>query len=117
MIQNREIKKLKGKSKIDLVFRKGKAIRFGSLILHYMNKNDDFQSLELGVGVSKKFILLATKRNRIKRQIYGEIQKQKLVVLTLLPDGLYMILFNEKHTIDSESILKDLKGLFEHFTV
>jgi len=116
VIQNREIKKLKGKTKIDLVFRKGKAIKYGGLSLHYMNNNEDFQSIELGVGVSKKFILLATKRNRIKRQINGEIQKQKLEILTLLPDGLYMILFNGKLTIDSESIRKDLKDLLEHFT-
>ena len=68
-----KIKKLKGKNKIDLVFNKGKTIKSGSLRLHYINKNVNFKNLELGVGVSKKFVILATRRNHIKRQINGVI--------------------------------------------
>lgn len=111
-----KIKKLKGKNKIDLVFRKGKKIKSGGLRLHYINKNVNFQNLELGVGVSKRFVILATRRNRIKRQINGVIKRQNLEILKLLPDGLYMILYIGSLNDDSKSIWKDLKGLLEHFT-
>ena len=111
-----KIKKLKGKNKIDLVFNKGKSIKSGSLRLHYINKNVNFQNLELGVGVSKKFVILATRRNHIKRQINGVIKRQKLEVFKLLPNGLYMILYIGSLNDDSKSIRKDLKGLLDHFT-
>ena len=111
-----KIKKLKGRNKIDLVFKKGKTIKSGSLKLHYINKNVNFKNLELGVGVSKRFVVLATRRNHIKRQINGVIKRQKLEVFKLLPNGLYMILYIGSLNDDSKSIWKDLKGLLEHFT-
>ena len=111
-----KIKKLKGRNKIDLVFNKGKTIKSGSLRLHYINKNVNFKNLELGVGVSKRFVILATRRNHIKRQINGVIKRQKFEVFKLLPNGLYMILYIGSLNDDSKSIWRDLKGLLEHFT-
>ncbi len=111
-----KIEKLKGRNKIDLVFKKGKTIKSGSLRLHYINKNVNFHNLELSVGVSKRFVILATKRNRIKRQINGVIKRQNLEVFKLLPNGLYMILYIGSLNDDSKSIWRDLKGLLEHFT-
>ena len=115
MIQNREVKKFKSKAKIDLVFRKGKLIKSGSLNLHYISKYPSFQNLEVGVGISKKVVLSATRRNRIKRQINGVIQKHKVEFLNVLPDGLYMIVYKGYFIVSSESIWKDLKGLLERF--
>ena len=115
MIQNREIKRIKSKTKIDLVFKKGKLIKSGGLTAHYVNRNRGFQSLEVGVGISKKFVLLATRRNRIKRQINGIIQKHKQELLNVLPDGLYMIVYKGNFVVGSKSICKDLKGLLEYF--
>lgn len=111
-----KIKKLKGRNKIDLVFRKGKTIKSGGLRLHYINKNVNFQNLEFGIGVSKRFVLLSTRRNRIKRQINGVIKRQTLEVFKFLPDGLYMIVYIGSLNYDSKSIWKDLKGLLDHFT-
>ena len=115
MIQPREIKRLKGKTKINLVFSKVKVIKSGDLNLYYVNKDDGFQNIEVGVGVSKKFVLLATRRNRIKRQINGVIQKQNFQVIPVLSEGLYMIVYKGGLTVKSESIWKDLKGLLSHF--
>ena len=115
MIQNREIKKLKGKSKIDLVFRKGKLIKSGNLTAHYINRYRDFQNLEVGVGISKKVVLSASRRNRIKRQINGAMQEHKHEVLNILPDGLYMIVYKGNLIVSYESILRDLKELLKYF--
>ena len=115
MIQNREIKKFKSKAKIDLVFSRGKLITSGSLTLHYLNKYHNLQNLEVGVGISKKVVLSATRRNRIKRQINGVIQRHKLELLNVLPDGLYMIVYKGNFVVGSKSICKDLKGVLEYF--
>ena len=115
MIQNREIKKLKSKSKIDLVFRKGKLIKSGNLTAHYVNRYSGFQNLEVGVGISKKVVLSASRRNRIKRQINGVIQEHKHEMLNILPDGLYMIVYKGNFIVGSGSILRDLRELLKYF--
>ena len=115
MIQNREVKKFKSKAKIDLVFRKGKLIKSGSLTLHYINKFHSLQNLEVGVSISKKVVLSATRRNRIKRQINGVIQRHKVELLNVLPDGLYMIVYRGNFIVSSDSIRKDFKELLENF--
>ena len=114
MIQNREVKKFKSKAKINLVFRRGKLIKSGSLTLHYINKYHSYQNLEVGVGISKKVVLSATRRNRIKRQINGVIQRHKVELLNVLPDGLYMIVYKGNFTVNSDSIWRDLKELLEN---
>ena len=115
MIQNREVKKFKSKAKIDLVFRRGKLIKSGSLTLHYINKYHSYQNLEVGVGISKKVVLSATRRNRIKRQINGVIKRNKIELLNVLPDGLYMIVYKGNIIVSSENIRKDLMELLEIF--
>ena len=115
MIQNREIKKLKSKSKIDLVFREGKLIKSGNLTAHYIYRYRGYQNLEVGIGVSKKVVLSASRRNRIKRQINGVIQENKHEVLNVLPDGLYMIVYKGSFIVGYESIWRDLKELLKYF--
>ena len=114
---SKTIGRLKSKVQIDLVFKKGKVIKSGVLTLHFVEPIDGESVPRLGVGVSKRFALLAHRRNRIKRQIRGVIQKQRNDVLKVFPTGFYMILYKGKISVETESLHKDIKGLLEWFKV
>ena len=51
------LERLKGKNQIDLVFKKGKSLRSGALIMHFFTPNDGSRKTHIGVSVSKKSIL------------------------------------------------------------
>lgn len=59
--------KLKSKSEIELLFKKGKWISSGKVRLIVNKKNENFTNTKVGVSVSKKFFKKAVDRNRIKR--------------------------------------------------
>ena len=71
------LERLKSKNKIDLVFKKGKSVRSGALIMHFFNPKGESRKTHIGVSVSKKSILLSYRRNRIKRQIRAIIHQQE----------------------------------------
>ena len=116
MSQLKNIKRLRGKKEIDLVFKKGKAVRSGALVMHFVHPKEEVKKTHIGVGVSKRSILLACRRNRIKRQIRAVIQKQKEEVLRSLSPGCYMVLYKGKLGVASESLSRDFEGLLKHFT-
>ncbi|MEC7125196.1 MAG: ribonuclease P protein component, partial [Bacteroidota bacterium] len=86
------LERLKSKNEIDLVFKKGKSVRSGALIMHFFNPKGESRKTHIGVSVSKKSILLSYRRNRIKRQIRAIIHQHEKVVLCSLPPGFYMVL-------------------------
>ena len=108
--------KLKSKTQIDLVFKKGKAVRSGALVMHFFQPKEEVKKTYIGVGVSKSSVLLAYGRNRIKRQIRSVIQKQKGELLRSLKPGFYMVLYKGKLGVASKSLLGDFEGLLNHFT-
>lgn len=114
---SKSIQRLKSKVQIDLVFKKGKVIKSGVLTLHFVESVDGESGPRIGVGVSKRFVLLAYRRNRIKRQIRGVIQKQRNEMLKVLPKGFYMILYKGKVSVETESLDKDIKGLLDWFKI
>ncbi|SHK12938.1 ribonuclease P protein component [Epilithonimonas mollis] len=61
--------KLKKKSEIDLLFKKGKWISVDNLRIIYLHSSEKMpiESHKIGVSVSKKFFKRAVDRNRIKR--------------------------------------------------
>lgn len=108
------LKKLKSKIHIDLVFKKGEVIQFGTLVMHFIHPLE-VKETHIGVGVSKKFLLMAYQRNRIKRQIRAIIKKQEEKLLHKLSPGLYMVLYKGKYGVASESLSLDFEGLIKHF--
>lgn len=116
MIQNVSMEKLKSKFLIDLVFKKGRILKYGYLALHYLEEPAGKEKMFLGVGVPKRFVQLAFKRNRIKRQIRAIIEQHKSELLVGLKPGSYMILYKGKSTVDSHELSKDFKGLLKLFT-
>ena len=59
--------KLKKKSDIDLLFKKGKWMSYGNVRLIVLKNIPDQKYNRVGVSVSKKFFKKAVDRNRIKR--------------------------------------------------
>ena len=45
MIENNDIKKLKSKIQIDRVFKEGKSIKSGALMMHFIREKDGFKSV------------------------------------------------------------------------
>ena len=110
------LERLKSKNEIDLVFKKGRSIRSGALIMHFFNPQGGSRKTHIGVRVSKKSELLSYRRNRIKRQIRAIIHQQEKDVLYSLPPGFYMVLYKGKFGVSSKSLFNDFQGLINSFT-
>jgi ribonuclease P protein component len=109
------LEKLKSKIRIDLVFKRGKAVRSGTLILHYFIPEEGVENTHVGVGVPKKSVIMAYRRNRIKRQIKAVIRQREEEILGSLSPGFYMLLFKGKSSVSSESLSLDFQGLLRNF--
>lgn len=115
MTQENGLEKLKSKIRIDLVFKRGKAVRSGALIMHYFIPEDGVEKTHVGVGVPKKSVIMAYRRNRIKRQIKAVIRQREEEILGSLSPGFYMLLYKGKSSVSSESLSLDFQGLLGNF--
>ena len=111
-----EIRKLKNKTLIDRVFKKGEQIQSGSLAMHYLKSKENDGSIYINVAVSKKEVSLAVKRNDIKRKIRASIILNRLPIKKKLISGYYMILYKEK-SLTSSSISINLERLIKRFVL
>ncbi|NBS18511.1 MAG: ribonuclease P protein component [Flavobacteriia bacterium] len=111
------IERLKSKTRIDQVFREGKSLRSGVLSLHYLYKTSQTNSYFFGVSVSKRNVVSAVKRNRIKRQMRSALRNNKILAKGLLPPGFYMLLFKGKDQEPYATIADDLVQLLEKISV
>ena len=110
-MSGQQIKKLKSKTQIDRVFKKGRTVKSGVLAMHYIEKGCEQNYVHIGVGVPKRFVLLACRRNRIKRQIRAVIQQQQKEVFEVLRPGYYMILYKGRVVADTDDLFTSLRGL------
>ena len=117
MTENDDIKRLKSKVQIDRVFNNGKTIISGQLIMHFISGREEYKETHIGVGVSKRAVQLAYRRNRIKRQIRAIIKKKRKVVLRVLPQGFYMVLYKGRVCVTSKKIEEDFDGVLKNFTI
>ena len=93
-----EIRKLKNKTLIERVFKKGEQIQSGSLAMHYLKSEENNGGIYINVAVSKKEVSLAVNRNAIKRKIRASIILNQLPIKKKLISGYYMILFRKRRT-------------------
>ena len=113
MVTGRPIKKLKSKILIERIFKKSKKIRSGTLILHYLLDEKGQNSIYIGVGVSKKNLSLAVRRNRVKRQLRACIGVHHELILDRFAPGLYMFLFKGKKSVSSKYLEQELLKLID----
>ena len=76
VLQNKKIKRLKGKTKFNTIFNASSVFKSDFLIL-LLIKNDKIEHLEVAVAVSKKLFKRAVDRNKIKRLLREAIKKNE----------------------------------------
>ena len=109
--KNKNIKKLKGKTKFDLLFKEGEINHEGDLLMR-AKKDPSMGFLEAGVSVSKKLFLHAVDRNRIKRLMRVSLKK---IEKDLLFDGLCLVIYTGKE-IPKIGVLSDqMQKLFRKY--
>ena len=109
LIQKRiQIKRLKGKTDVDLLFDKGEIVQTKTLLLKYL-KTAEQDFYFYGVSVPKKSFQKAVDRNRIKRLL-------RIAVKELPPEALFsgsgMLLFRGKKSPPLDTLIKDVQSLF-----
>ena len=76
VLQNKKIKRLKGKTRFNTIFNASSVFKSDFLILRLI-KNDKIEHLEVAVTVSKKLFKRAVDRNKIKRLLREAIKKNE----------------------------------------
>ena len=99
--------KLKKKSEIDLLFKKGKWLSVDNIRIIHLKSSDKLimDTHKIGVSVSKKFFKKAVDRNRIKRLLRESYRLNKSVYMDAFGDRSIAMLFWAS------------KDLPEHFSV
>jgi ribonuclease P protein component len=69
--------RLKSASLIELLFKKGKVIKYPGIRAVYLSVDQFDSYIQIGVAVSKKSFPLAVTRNKIKRRIREAYRKNK----------------------------------------
>jgi len=109
--KNRKIKKLKGRTKFDLLFREGKINHEGDLLMR-TKKDPSIELLEAGVSVSKKLFMRAVDRNYIKRLMRDSLKK---IEKNLLFDGLCLIIYTGKKIPEIGVLSDQMQKLFRKY--
>jgi ribonuclease P protein component len=103
-----QIKRLKGKSTIDLLFKKGTVLRTTDLDLKFLRcfGSNNYNS---GVSVPKKIFNKAVERNRIKRKLRAAVKE-------INPDSLFegsgMLLYKGEKNPDFKQLKDCVETLF-----
>ena len=103
-----QIKRLKGKSRIDFLFNTGKVIHSKRMFIRMVNNSGDGIYYS-GVSVPKKLFKKAVERNRIKRQM-------RLALVRLdnkkLFEGSGMLIYNSDETPLTRVLVDEVDSLF-----
>lgn len=87
--------KLKKKSEIDLLFKKGKWLSADNMRIIYFSSSEKYpiESCKIGVSVSKKFFKKAVDRNRIKRLLRESYRLNKATYFDAFGEQTLAMLF------------------------
>ena len=109
--KSKNIKKLKGKTKFDLLFKEGEINHEGDLLMR-AKKDPSMSFLEAGVSVSKKLFLRAVDRNRVKRLMRVSLKK---IEKDLLFDGLCLVIYTGKEIPKIGDLSYQMQKLFRKY--
>ena len=103
------LQRLRGKSRVDLLFQEGKMLHTPHLrCCFYPEENEKIFSC--GVAVPKRKVKKAVKRNRIKRQLRVALKSNEA---HLSFGGLGMLFFKGKNEISTAKIIEETSILFQ----
>jgi hypothetical protein len=104
-----QIKRLKGKTEVNLLFDKGNIVQTKTLLLKYLH-NTEKDCYFSGVSVPKKSFQKAVDRNRVKRLL-------RIAVKELPSESLFfgsgMLLFRGSKFPSLGPLIKDVESLFK----
>ena len=106
-----QIKRLKGKSAIDLLFNNGKVKHSKRLFIRMINNSGDGIYYS-GVSVPKKLFKKAVDRNRIKRQMRLALKKLNN---NQLFEGSGILIYKSKETPLTKELINEVDSLFRTF--
>ena len=109
--KNKKIKRLKGKTKFDLLFKEGEINHEGDLLIR-TKKDPSMGLLEASVSVSKKLFLRAIDRNHIKRLMRASLKK---IEKDLLFDGLCLVIYTGKEIPKIGALSNQMQKLFRKY--
>lgn len=106
------LRRLKGKKRIEHLFRVGDVLHSKHLLLRYLyfDQGDSFQ---LGVSVAKRSFNRAHDRNRIKRQMREALWANKNL---LTSSGLGMFVFKGRVQVKTEVLISECEELFKRLS-
>ena len=109
--KNKKIKRLKGKTKFDLLFKEGEINHEGDLLMR-IKKDPSMELLEAGVSVSKKLFMRAVDRNYIKRLMRASLKK---IEKNLLFDGLCLVIYTGKEIPKNGDLSDQMQKLLRKY--
>ena len=107
VLQNKKIKRLKGKTKFNTIFNASSVFKSDFLILRLI-KNNKIQHLEVAVTVSKKLFKRAVDRNKIKRLLREAIKKNENDISF---SGQCLFLYKGLNLPDLSLLIKEVNSL------
>ncbi len=110
VLQNKKIKKLKGKKKFSNISNASFVFKSDFLVLKLI-KNEKIQHLEIAFAVSKKNFKRAVDRNRIKRLLREAIKKNESNIRF---SGHCLFLYKGSHIPDLSLLVKDVHSLIKN---
>lgn len=106
------LNRLKGKEKINNLFRKGTIHRTKLLLLKVLVTIDEENRLYAGVSVPKKIFARAVDRNRIKRQLRITLKNlEKKIPFS----GSCMLIYNGRKMPKTHELFLELKIILERY--
>ena len=104
------LRRLKGKKRIEHLFRIGDVLHSKHLLLRYLYF-DEGDSFQLGVSVAKRSFNRAHDRNRIKRQIREALWANKNLFRV---SGLGMFVFKGRVQVKTDVLISECEELINH---
>jgi len=108
-----KIKKLKGKTTIDFLFKRGAVYQTKNLLLRLV-LDTETSVLNFGVSVSKRNFNRAVDRNRIKRQLRAVLKHHEQ---SFSIGGKYMLLYTGKNMPEFATLIDETKLIINNIRV
>ena len=106
------VKRLKGKTAIDFLFKKGTVFQSKNLLLR-LSINSDSSEMCIGVSVSKRNFNRAVDRNRVKRQLRSVLKQHEREFRF---GGNYMLLYTGKKLPQADALSKETLRLLKNIS-
>ena len=104
-----KVKRLKGKTTIDFLFKKGAVFQTKNLLLR-LSENPGSKDLFIGVSVSKRNFNRAVDRNRVKRQLRTVLKQHEN---EFRYGGKYMLLYTGKKLPQTDALSQETLQLLK----